>query len=711
MSLDQHLCGSTDWNFPSPSSTPKNAAFPDAYSTPKADPAHQSFFQDAWATPRVPEHHTPIQPSSSFPISTPIAQPPGSYTHKIRSPEDPEFHVNHLAVGGLPLPPVAPSQRLTSSPRPQSGANLGSRPVSMDYSQIQTPPPTRDASSRRSVRHGGNETSTPATVIARTPLQAQQTEALFNQTPLGFPALRFSPETVPFSPPQPMSTPAYPQSRLFYDQSESNDMDMDVPLHSDPFGPTPHKINSNLDWAPLLPAANMMNPQAFQALHGISSSPAKSYTSSEAMVPTTAGVDPSMLFSFSSPGPSVSFGRPLQQPTEQLSRQPYETQYMDSLREREFAKAMSSQHSRTSTSSTASFDSNRPMLQRSATDSGLRRSRPVSAESKPSVSNLNIPRRSSPLKRQSGGSLKAIPETRLPRTRLVIENGRARTETDHPDSDSISRTDSQTDLRRLQRTQWYEDGSDTESDEPVTLSRNSSFAMPARRSSKHARSDSNEVQRTNSLKMPRPSSGIFDRPSLDTSRPARRKADPSRRFSMMDFPSFFSNIKEDTDEQMPDSPGDALDALKKVVEGRQRRIDTAAQNTLKAHNQRWSQAALSQSHSSPLKQFDPFSNAFDISPSVSTDAGLTTPSTDRSSLSSGGLRCVCNSSDDVGHLIRCESCNMFLHIACLGYNAQNRPKVFVCVFCTGQTPIARGGRVRGPLPGLDSPLTHKSFRR
>jgi hypothetical protein len=73
--------------------------------------------------------------------------------------------------------------------------------------------------------------------------------------------------------------------------------------------------------------------------------------------------------------------------------------------------------------------------------------------------------------------------------------------------------------------------------------------------------------------MSRPSSGIFDKSSFETIRPAKKAGDnPFRRFSMMDFPTSFNDIKESEDDQMPDSPGDALGALKKVVEGRQKRI-------------------------------------------------------------------------------------------------------------------------------------------
>ncbi|KAF2277273.1 uncharacterized protein EI97DRAFT_314940 [Westerdykella ornata] len=739
MSLDQQIYGSTDWHLPSPSSTPKSATFPDAsFTTPRTESALHSHFLDAWSTPRLNGNHTPTQ-TPSFATSTPVARPSSSHTRKIRSPEDPEFHVNQLVPSNLPLPPVEPSQRLSSSPGPLSTSGAKSHlhqppsqrppPISMDPSHMQTPPPTRDASSRRSQqRQTGNEFATPATVIARTPVQLQQPDHTFNQTPFDFPALQFSPDAMPFSNTGPLSAPPLPHSRLFWDRpSDGNDMDVDIPLASDPFGPTPHKIGGPIGWETFhTPATTQMNPQAFQALHGVpsptsgnlmstsSAGPTNdSYSRPSSFVSTPAGVDPSMLFSFSSPGPASSFSRPVQR-AGQETRLPYETQekqYMDSLREREQVKRAKSQHSRTSTaSSTASFEQTRPVLQRSATDSAFRRSRPSSVEGRPSSSAAGyvIPRRSSPLKRQSGGSLMSIPEIRRSRTRLVIdEDGRARTET-VMDDDSTSYRDTRRDSRKDWRHQYpdlcTEDGSDSDNDEaPITLSRNSSFTMPQRRASKHARTDSGGVERANSLKMPRPSSGNFDRSSFETVRPGKRAADnPFRRFSMMDFPSSFGEIQEVGEQQVPDSPGDALGALKKVVEGRQKRIERSTQNTLKAHNQRWAQASAElNSGNSPHSHYDPLNSSFNASPT-------TTPSTDRSSLSNDSTRCICNSADDGRPMIQCESCNKWLHKTCVGLSARNPPPVYVCIFCTGSTPVARGGRVRGPMPSFDSPLTHKS---
>ncbi|KAJ4373191.1 hypothetical protein N0V83_003484 [Neocucurbitaria cava] len=475
----------------------------------------------------------------------------------------------------------------------------------MDFSQMQTPPPTRDATSRRSLQQSaGNGFATPATVIQRTPNQVPTTDALFNQTPFGFPDMQFSPGMMPFANAGPMSAPPMPQSRLFWDQPNDNaPMDVDMPLASDPFGATPHRVDQSINWQTFnAPVPSQMNPQPFQNVHGMSSpGPIASFGTSHmgggqisranSFVATSAGVDPSMLFSFSSPGMATSFGNVPQQVNKQIgSRQPYETQTRDSLREKEMAKKAKDQHSRSNTnSSSGSVENVKPALQRSNTDSGFRRNRPLSMESRTAgpAAASTIPRRSSPLKRQSGGSLTSIPEIRRPRTRLIIdETGRARTETvpagDEEDTPKDPRAVSQKDVRRQYPGLWEEDDTESEDDEPgPTISRNTSFNIPqpARRATKHARQESGGLERSNSFKIPRPasrpSSVAFDKASFETLRPVRKPVDnSSRRFSMMDFPTSFEHLKDSEDQHMPDSPGDAQGALKKVVAGRQQRIGT-----------------------------------------------------------------------------------------------------------------------------------------
>lgn len=612
----------TDWHLlPSPSSTPKSITFPDStpLKTPKTEgAAHQTHFLDAWASPRVNGQHTPAQTPSHL-LSTPSDRPSSSYSLKVRTPEDPEFHVNHFAPANLPLPPVEPQRRLSSSPDPNSLRRVGltqggqrplSGPVKMDFSQMQTPPPTRDASSRRNLQQSvGNQTTTPATVLRRTSLQQVPTsDGMFNQPMFGYAdGVPFSPSMMPFANAEPISAPPMPQQRLFWDSTDNNYMDVDMSGALDPFGPTPNKFQSNLGWQTFhTPVAEQMQAQFHQQQNISTAGPMASFGASTAgegqrsqtdsFVSTTTGVNPSMLFSFTaSDDVTTSFGNMPQPAAFNPDRQPYETQLLDSKREKEKAKKTRSLHSRSNTNSSAgSVDENRPSLQRSNTDSGFRRTRPMVPERRSSADTSaahHIPRRSSPLKRANSGALKAIPEVmRRPRTRLIIdETGRARTETVPADEEETTPRDmrrtSQTSVRHQYPALWEEGDTESDSDEPQpTLSRNTSFSipLPQRRASKHARTESNELSRTNSFKIARPasgttsrtSSGAFDKASFDSVRTVKPSSqNVSRRISLIDVPTTSSfSSQASSHNTMPDSPGDALGALKKVVGTRQERI-------------------------------------------------------------------------------------------------------------------------------------------
>lgn len=576
--------------------------------TPKAEAASRLSLADAWSTPRVHGHSTPAH-TPTFALSKALDSQTSPRRPSLCSPEDPAFHVHHLADTTLPLPPVDPSRRLSSSPGPAAAGehtaatlrliSASAGPSNMDSSQMHTPPPTRDASSQRNhSQYAASGFMTPVTVVSRNTYQAPPSEPSLTQTPFAFQSLQFSPDTAQFPNTGPLTAPALPQSRLFWDQADMNSMDIDLPLTSDPFGPTPHKINSHTDWPAFGASTPQMNPHAFQALHGMSSpgnctsfatkfaqsSDVPQHTSSQ-FLSASASVDPSMLFSFSSPGPSKLSGKEKPMSLGPSGREPYQTQFNDSRRERERERAstsrMHAQHSRTSTSSSnASFDSTRPGLQRRLTDGGYRK-RPSSLESRPSgsASGPTIPRRSSPLKRPIGGSLTSIPETKRQVTRLVIDpDGRARTETAPVEDEPVKRRNnsacnSHHELSRQYPALYAQDSDSDTDEEPIMLSRNSSFTMPTQRSSRQKRTESGMFGRSQSLRGRRSSFGYSDTSSFDTIRPRKDcSVDSSQRFSMMDRPSLFEERHEQQPRAVPDSPGDALGALKKVVGERQARI-------------------------------------------------------------------------------------------------------------------------------------------
>ena len=587
--------------------------------TPKTEgAAHQTHFLDAWATPRVNGQHTPAQ-TPSYLLSTSNDRPSSPYSLKARTPEDPEFHVNHFAPTNLPLPPVEPQRRLSSSPDPNSLRRIGlnqegqrplSGPVKMDFSQMQTPPPTRDATSRRNLQHSvGHQNATPATVIRRTPLQQVPTsDGMFNQNMFGYAdGIPFSPSMMPFANTGSISAPPMPQQRLFWDSNDISQMDVDMSGALDPFGPTPNKLQGNLGWQTFhTPVVEQMQAQ-FQPQQTMSTTtPIASFSTSTAgegqssqpnsFVTTSVGVDPSMLFSFTHPDDmTASFGSMPQQTAFKPNRQPYETQMLDSRREKEKAKKPRSLHSRSNTnSSSGSVEDNRPSLQRSNTEGGYRRTRSIVPERRSSADTSavhHIPRRSSPLKRANSGALKAIPEMiRRPRTRLIIdETGRARTETVPAEEADVTprdmRKSSQNSMRHQYPALWEEGDTESDSDEPQpTLSRNTSFSIPQpqRRASKHARTESNELSRNNSFKMARPSSrtasrgssGAFDKASFDSVRTVRPPSqNTSRRINMVDVPTTSSfNNQSNSQTSVANSPGDALSAMQKVVGSRRERI-------------------------------------------------------------------------------------------------------------------------------------------
>ncbi|KAI9701146.1 MAG: hypothetical protein M1836_001815 [Candelina mexicana] len=102
-----------------------------------------------------------------------------------------------------------------------------------------------------------------------------------------------------------------------------------------------------------------------------------------------------------------------------------------------------------------------------------------------------------------------------------------------------------------------------------------------------------------------------------------------------------------------------------------------------------------------------------VSPTTVTDPDIATPNSDQDSQMSEGTRCVCKLTENEDRMmIQCDSCAKWLHIKCVGLHHERLPPVYVCIYCTGQTPNVRGGRVREPVrpPAVSSPLAHKSYR-
>lgn len=487
----------------------------------------------------------------------------------------------------------------------------------MDSFLIQTPPPTRGSVSQRKHQQPyAVGQATPSMAISGAAITTPHTtghigtENFATHTPSPFASLQFSPDLFTFANQGSATGPALPDTGMFWGQGNNmNTMDM-----NDPFGPSAHGVDVPSGWQPLENSTEPPRDSTFYlpSTYGPGSQPSNTWIScandlahtaafpqSGLAIPTTSGVDPSLLFSFSSAldaTDSLSIKPQLAQMSlEHGNRQPYEHQTRELSKEREIARKAKQYQSRTTTvSSSTPFDmENRPTLQRSKTDSGLRRLNRLSLGPRSAglgSNQPNIPRHPSPLKRQNESSLSAIPElTTRPRTRLVVDaTGHARTETEPSDDDVASGTSAKAQYPGL----WAEGDSDSDSDHghTSTTSRASSFALPPEpeRHAKHARLNG-ESYRIDASKLPRStSSASLNNTSPGMARNAyigglarsnsrKRRGSPSRRYSM---PSFGDSAdgpeahEADTAAGAADAAGDAQGALKKVMEDRMRRQGT-----------------------------------------------------------------------------------------------------------------------------------------
>lgn len=780
-------------HYPNPLSTPKTTSIHQApFQTPRADPP--SHFTDAFYTPQQDA------PARTSQLEVTVVRVPTKNVPL--TPDDPKFHVNYFQHSqSLPLPPVDPSSCLPSSPNPQASSNDVQRSLAtlapktetapMDQFQMQTPPPTRDSTSRQQYVYGQpvvqdtlasgfqGPASTPPAPLMAPHMQTPTFQNPTFHTPMQYPHLQFSPEMFQNLQTGPMSAPAMPNVRFSWDISpQPNSFQSGGVMDAQPnlFGPAnpisppvPSWPSGNPSPAvdPNIVAQPHAHPferpaQDFWMAETANPQHAMSFSSDPLFNSPAAVVNPTLLFGFSSPqqAPEVSPSHhQVQQPdVDMMSRQPYEHQTRESNWEKELAKRSKQQHNRTTTTSSSFSGSARPALHRSNTDSGFRKVQNRSLESRSVAQALeNAARKPSPLKRLSQASLTSIPEgiRPRPRTRLVIdESGRARTETDPIDAEPANEP----------KSLWDDDDSDEE-DLAIPSQRNS-FVYPSEnvRSTKHARNDSDE-QNFNVSKRPLSSASLASITSRLEATPlgkksARDSMDSNyRRFSMGSFGGSQAGEGSNDGDIFSEEPSsDAQSALKSMVEQRarkkgifppldrpccgdltQRAEQTDPQATLRAHNQRWSQASLDvakfnsqqipasataetgfESHSTGPSSASSNTSPSGPSQSYAEQQEVLTPSTDQSSRSNESTRCVCSNNsaeaDNAAMMIQCESCMKWLHVKCLGLNSQALPPVYVCVFCTGTTPLARGGRIRMPnrlTNVLASPLSYKSnpFKR
>ncbi|KAK7526212.1 uncharacterized protein IWZ02DRAFT_212995 [Phyllosticta citriasiana] len=768
MNLDQQrIYGITDWRLPSPSSTPKSATFSQSLCyTPRTD-AFQSHFFDAWSTPRTNVQQTPTR-TPLLPRSGTIERPLSCNTTS-QHMENPGFHVNHYSsTPNLPLPPVDPSRRLASSPAPlisptdtrseTSNIFSSSGHEIMGTPQIQTPPPTRDPSSSRSRTFDVRNFpfNTPSAMLPQRDSAPATSTGVLGQRPGPplFPNLQLSLETNRYGNAVATRAPVPPQPRFIWDQSTSTEVaPFGVSSSDDPFGFNPsHSQNlfafqgpgttsdanridsSSLDvsgdsWTNTPPLPMTTSAE----LQKVTGGAASTSCLDDPFVTTTTGVDPNMLFSFA--GDSL-FSSPLPpQPTTNAGqRQPYEQQNLEAEREKRLAQGKVSQHPYESSNPFSENETAKPGLQRSNTHSGLV-GRSASADGRRPLLN-EPPRRNSPLKRGNQTSLTAILEhaATRPKTRLVVDqHGNARTETVRGEGSPRRSVD-----HRARYSGLWEDDSDSDrgnnQHNPSQHKTLQGTSMSRRNSGKSrvgsflSRSQTTKTLRSSSIgSFTGELSRRLGRLSTETTPIKLGSFEDLRRDGMCQGEGLGENMRNDgkfLPEGRNSEDDDAQDALKRMLEEtkmkRQDSVNSKAQ-VLEAHNERWKASTdmcKRDRSSGPL--FDPFGDDLSLTPTSATASGSSTifsPTTDVSGISDSATRCVCNSTEWDGQLmVQCESCNRWQHARCMGLplQAESLPSVYICVFCTGNTPVVRGGRIRDPFrlaQGQQSPLSHKSTLR
>lgn len=599
----------TDWHIPSPSQTPTSTTFPSgAFVTPKTNkfPSH---FQEAFSTPRPNGQHTPVQTPSGFSGQfTPRARPASSYSQDKLRFDDPGFHRNHAVIDSrLQLPPVEASRRLSSSPntsQPPNTADSGHFPPhaleglainQMDPTQMQTPPPTRDSSRRKAQQAYAAALNTP-TIASRRTVVPNPADANYNGTaqthasPFALTNLQFSPDIYQFSNTGPATAPVYGQQRPMWGQADSlSTMNMDwSSTFDDPFATPSQQPTNQVPWQNLANPTNV-GSSVPHTITESQSSPGwadgnitqSNYIPTTKAVPespVTTGVDPSLLMSFS--GPSVdhastrkSVGLDSNSPSvPNQSRQPYEQQSQELQRDRDVEQARKArQHTRNSTASSSNTlrGNVRPGLGRANTVGGFKSSGRGALSA-----GDQIARTSSPLKRQSQGSLASIPERRKSQRRSVVltvdENGRASTET------KILNNSNPSEPRQKYPSLWDDDSSESSSDDDAaTRRRHSSFTFgPSNdRSVKAARPTSKDVS-----SIPRSSSASSNYapwPSQAASQASSSRVSWGSGHSNRHSGSLSSSIHGDTlnenDVRVDVFGGDAHAALREAMEGRVRK--------------------------------------------------------------------------------------------------------------------------------------------
>lgn len=568
---------------------------------------------------------------------------------------------------------------------------------SFESMQMQTPPPTRGASSRKTQQAQDIAFGTPSTITSRRFMTPHQQAIPTNngwmsqQSPLQFPQLQFSPEMYPFANLGPASAPVVPHSRILWDQPGSPIQPMPQPTLDDPFAPA---ASSSTGWASIDAVQNGTSSVNFNTPAMTSFSvqvphphpvPARRMTdnfgaSTSRDAPLT-GVDPSLLYS--APARPVLRSNSV---STNVRPQPPSLAPPQEQKKKEAAS-----HNRTSTISSTDTMTTRSSsnLQRSRT-TGPAHSKSVimTLSGTESLSRSNsashMPRTASPVKRIGRPALGSMSEGR-PRQRTSViltvdENGIARTETKRAEK-SPARS-----IRERYPALFDSDSSDAESNASEQIpSRPSSFIFDKRdeRKPKVARLDP-PVENLEGLTIPRSASAASNKRGVPPSRAvvaataqlrrqgSLRRSTPSRNSRRNLTSSSTSSLIDTCPMDVPLEPqstGAAYPAelatslpqdnhqLWTSASHDFEAIPSSAESALEIHNRRWSMMSMEQQQQRPVILSPPQPQFY-----PQTFSSPPIPQHHPTPLQ---IRCQCGWSDDRGQpLVQCRSCTQVSKMNC-----------------------------------------------
>lgn len=658
-----------DWNFPSPTATPTNPSFGNpAFQTPKTS-TFPSHFQDAFSTPQMPDYATPLQPQCASMIAT---QRPQSSSETLRS----NFYANVQAGQppimqqpgrGYGLMAFSPVQDHGSAFSPVHG---GMHPL--DSVQMQTPPPTRGTSVKKS-QQPQIAFGTPSTIASRrfmTPQQPAVNVAPAQHTPVQFPQLQFSPELYHFANPGPASAPIMPQTQLLWDNiSTPAPFPQHMPL-DDPFAPgTP--VGPWPQHSPYVPAAQ---PGVFQtpAMPSFPTQAPQQRPASASAHPSHVPAQPMQPIPSTSLDPSLIYSSPIRPVVHSGSRQG-KTRPGSVVPVTKRKDSAVPQPNLLPADGLHAFAG--PGLLRSNTTGP---SRPKSSNSSGSASDslsrssstIQPSRTASPLKRAGRLPLGSISE-RKPRPRpsvilTVDENGNARTETrpvEHSPTKSIRER-----YPGLFDSDTSDDDSDT-SEQPPSRDASFTFAKGEGRKIKAARLEP-PVENLEGIDLPRSSSRASNK-GVTPSRAAIAAAATLRRQGSLRRSSRTTPAKANP---MTRSASSLLDTCPMSASAEQFQSVGGAESELAvdAHNRHRNTMFFDQQHQAPPP----------------SQHRRPPPNTHRGQRRGPLIRCVCGVPHDRNQLmVQCCSCTQFLHMPCVGLDGSQVPAGFVCGIC--ETPGRR----------------------